>query len=209
MSRAWPARGRSAPHPRGRRSGLRKLFDIFLAIAILGLLALLAARLGHVDKRLAGAVTVNDGDTITVQGERLRLRGIDAPEFNQTCMMDGRKYACGRRAREALKALTGDGPVACSGWQRDRYNRLLAVCTAGSTELNRKLVEQGWAVAFGDFEAEEQAAREAGRGLWAGQFDRPRQWRDTHGSLAEIDHAYLGGLLDWLREFFALAERPR
>ena len=169
MSRAWPAREGSTVHRRGRR----RFFDIFLAILVLGLLALVAARLDRVDMRLTGKVAVNDGDTVTIQGERIRLRGVDAPEFNQSCTIDGRRYACGRKAREALKTLIGGRPVACSGWQRDRYDRLLAICMAGSTELNRALVEQGWAVAFGDFEAEELAARQAGRGLWAGEFERP------------------------------------
>jgi len=210
MSRAWSARGRRPRQAfRQGRSALRRVFDLILAALILSLLGLLALRLDRVETRLAGAVTVNDGDTVTVRGERLRLRGIDAPEYHQTCKLDGQIYACGRRARDALKALVGDGPVNCSGWQRDRYGRLLVTCKAGSTELNRTLVEQGWAVAFGGFVAEEQAARQAGRGLWAGEFERPRHWRDTHGSLAEVDHDRFDGFFAWLMELFALANRPR
>jgi endonuclease YncB( thermonuclease family) len=111
----------------------RGVFDVFLAVLVLGLLALVAARLDRVDMRLTGKVAVNDGDTVTVQGERIRLRGVDAPEFNQSCTIAGRPYACGRKAREALRTLIGGRAVACSGWQRDRYGRLLAICMAGST----------------------------------------------------------------------------
>jgi endonuclease YncB( thermonuclease family) len=200
MSRFWRAGGvrRSAP-----RGALRRAFDVFLAVVILGLLVLLAARLDRVDmKRPVGAAVVNDGDTITIAGEKIRLRGIDAPEYSQTCMRASIKYACGREARETLRKLIGGQPVTCAGWQRDRYGRLLGDCKAGPTDLNRSLVEQGWAVAFGGFEAEEDAARRAGKGLWAGEFDRPRQWRDTHGSMAEGEHGGLGAVWGWLREIW-------
>ena len=104
-------------------------------------------------------------------------------------------YPCGRDARDALRRLIGGRAVTCEGWERDRYGRLLAFCKAGAVDLNRALVEQGWAVAFGDFQAEEFAARQAARGLWAGDFDRPRQWRDTHGSMTEADHGASAGML--------------
>lgn len=202
MSRFLRAGGvrRSAP-----RGPFRCAFDVFLAVVILGLLALLAARLDRVETlRPAGAAAVNDGDTITIAGEKIRLRGIDAPEYSQTCLRAGMKYACGREAREALRKLIGAKPVACTGWQRDRYGRLLGECSAGSTDLNRSLVEQGRAVAFGGFEAEELAARRAGRGLWAGEFERPRHWRDTHGSMTEDEHDWLDVIWNWLRMTFGI-----
>lgn len=202
MSRFWRAGGvrRSAP-----RGAFRRAFDVFLAVVILGLLALLAARLDRVETlRPAGSAVVNDGDTITIAGEKIRLRGIDAPEYSQTCMRAGIKYACGREAREALRKLIGGQPVVCAGWQRDRYGRLLGACKAGSTDLNRALVEQGWAVAFGSYETEEWSARQAGKGLWVGDFDRPRQWRDSHGSMAEDDHGRLRAVWGWITEIFGL-----
>src|SRR6185295_763651 len=103
MSRAWTARGRRPPRAFGQgRSILRRFLDLVLAALILGVLGFVALRLDRVETRLDGAVVVNDGDTVTVRGERLRLRGIDAPEFHQTCKLDGQSYACGRRARDAL-----------------------------------------------------------------------------------------------------------
>ena len=202
MSRFWRAGGVRRPASRG---AFRRAFDVFLAVVILGLLVLLAARLDRVEpRRPAGAAVVNDGDTITIAGEKIRLRGIDAPEYSQTCMRAGIKYACGREARETLRKLIGGQAVTCAGWQRDRYGRLLGDCKAGTTDLNRALVEQGWAVAFGSYEAEELAAQRAGRGLWAGEFDRPRQWRDSHGSMAEDDHGRLGAVWSWISGIFGL-----
>src|SRR5690606_410103 len=84
------------------RSRWRKVWDWLLTFAILGLLALLAARLDRTQTRdLEGRVTVNDGDSITLGAERIRLRGIDAPEYNQFCRRNGAEYPCGRRARES------------------------------------------------------------------------------------------------------------
>lgn len=181
------------------RSPWRRLWDWLLTFAILGLLILLSVRLDHTETRsLEGRVTVNDGDSITLGTERIRLRGIDAPEFDQTCRRDGADYACGRHAREALVALIGGQPVTCSGRERDRYDRLLATCTAGGKELNRGQVEAGWALAYGGYEAEQEAARRKGAGLWAGSFERPRDWRETHGGMAESEHAAPDGILEWL-----------
>ncbi len=44
---------------------------------------------------LSGPARVVDGDTLFVAGERIRLHGIDAPEKDQTCSIDGRDWACG------------------------------------------------------------------------------------------------------------------
>ena len=183
------------------RSRLRRLWDWLLAFAILGLLILLAARLDRTETRsIAGRVTVNDGDSITLGTERIRLRGIDAPEFDQHCRKDGTDYPCGRRARDALVKLVGGRPVSCSGWERDKYDRLLATCTAGGVELNRLQVEAGWAVVYGAYRSEEEAARDKGTGLWAGSFERPRDWREMHGGLVESEHATSGRILNWLRQ---------
>jgi len=183
------------------RSRLRRLWDWLLTFAILGLLVLLAARLDRTETRsLAGHVTVNDGDSITLGTERIRLRGIDAPEFDQSCRKSGADYPCGRRAREALVSRIGGRPVSCTGWERDKYDRLLATCTAGGSDLNRGQVEAGWAIAYGDYETEEMAARRKGAGLWAGSFDRPRDWREMHGGMAENEHLTPGSILDWLRQ---------
>ena len=205
MLRMRPSRRRRL-RDGGRKSALQWLWDAVLTIAILGLLALLAARLNATDPlTLNGRAAVNDGDTLTLGSERIRLRGIDAPELDQTCTKGGARYSCGRQARDALAALARGRSVTCSGTGRDRYGRLLMVCEADGIEVNRRLVEDGWAVAYGDYHAEEDAARGGGRGLWAGSFDRPRDWRASHGGMAEIEHA-LPGLLDRLRRLFGFGD---
>ena len=188
------------------KSRFQQLLDYALAAAILGLLALVSARLDHVSTRqLAGEPMINDGDSITLKGERIRLRGIDAPEYMQTCERDGVTYPCGRLSREALARLAKNGPVNCSGWERDRYGRLLATCTAGGIELNRRQVEEGWAVAYGNYRDAEESARERGLGIWAGSFERPRDWRAEHGGMAEADHGALARIFSWLKAIFGFS----
>lgn len=193
------ARGGSSRRRAAPRSPWRRLWDGLLTVVILGLLVVLAARLDRTETRnLQGRVTVNDGDSLTLGTERIRLLGIDAPEYDQICRKDGAGYPCGRQARQALVTLIGGRPVSCSGWERDKYDRLLATCTAGGSELNRSQVEAGWAVAYGDYRAEEDAARQKAAGLWVGSFERPHDWREMHGGMAESEHA-VPGILDWLR----------
>lgn len=201
MMRMRPARRSWSRRPARPRSRWRRAWDWLLTFAILGLLIVLAARLDRTETRtFEGRVVVNDGDSLTIGTERIRLRGIDAPEYGQTCRSDGTDYPCGRRARDSLSTLIGGQPVSCSGWERDKYDRLLATCTAGGRDLNRSQVEAGWAVAYGDYRAEEAAARQNGAGLWAGSFERPRDWREMHGGMVESEHMSPGSIIDWLRQ---------
>src|SRR5262245_9267960 len=121
MSRSWRGKYRGAYSRTPHRSPLRKVLDYALTIAIFALLFLISARLNWVETRLpAGATIVNDGDSLTLGTERVRLRGIDAPEYAQICVKDGVNYSCGRRSREALARLVAGKAVSCSGSERDR-----------------------------------------------------------------------------------------
>ena len=124
-----------------------------------------------------GAAHVADGDSVAIGGTRLRLVGIDAPELAQTCRADGRTFACGETAKVRLETLIAGRPLDCRWERRDKYGRGLAVCRAGALDLGAAMVRDGWAVAYGAHEAEEAEARRAGRGLWAGSFEWPEDFR--------------------------------
>ena len=76
-----------------------------------------------------------------------------------------------------------DTPVTCRVIDHDRYRRTVAVCTAGAVELNRRMVEDGWAIAYerlpSVYSASEERARNMKRGLWQGRFQNPKAWRDS------------------------------
>jgi endonuclease YncB( thermonuclease family) len=130
---------------------------------------------------LAAEVRVVDGDTLRLGDRTLRLSGIDAPERGQGCTdAGGRGFDCGAAAAEALSRLVNGRSVVCRVQGRDRFGRGLGVCVAGGAELNSGLVVSGWALAYDNDPAmlvAETQARLAGRGLWAGGFTRPEDWR--------------------------------
>lgn len=53
---------------------------------------------------LIGRVSVIDGDTLEMRGERIRLWGVDAFESRQLCQRPGGAYRCGQVAANALDA---------------------------------------------------------------------------------------------------------
>lgn len=145
---------------------------------------------------ISGSARIHDGDTLTLQGERIRLTGIDAFEKTQTCEREGATYACGREAEVYLRRLTSASGLKCDGTRRDRYDRLLAVCRAGGVDINREMVSAGWAIAYGDYGADELSARRNRRGAWRGEFVEPSAWRATNGQPRENKHDFLGWLLE-------------
>ncbi len=126
-------------------------------------------------------VKVLDGDSLLVDGRNIRLEGIDAPEYNQTCFDEkDRAYACGKEAENALRALTAGG-VDCIKRKIDRYKREVSICYAGGVNINREMVRRGQAVAYTrylpDFAEDEVLAKKEKRGLWRGRFMRPELFR--------------------------------
>lgn len=143
-------------------------------------LLLICAPMAAQAEEWRGAARVVDGDTLAIGDARLRLIAIDAPEGAQTCQnAQQREYDCGREATRKLERLIGGREVNCSGDKRDRYGRALVVCLANGANLNAEMVRSGWAVTYlgRDFEQQEAEARQARRGLWAGEFQRPEDWR--------------------------------
>jgi endonuclease YncB( thermonuclease family) len=159
---------------RAARSKARLLASLAILAAAGGALYVMR---GAPQRDLTGAAEVIDGDSLRIAGEELRLKGIDAPELMQTCQVGGRESPCGREARAHLRRLLASGLTTCIGAERDRYGRLLATCRVRGVDVNAAMVRDGHAVAFGDYAAEEAEARAAYRGLWAGAFERPRDWR--------------------------------
>ena len=134
---------------------------------------------------LTGIASVIDGDTIEIHGQRIRLFGVDAPEAGQFCRgADGRAWRCGVEAARALDILVNRSTVRCIPRGKDRYQRVVAVCYAQGHDLAETLTREGLAVAYRryslDYVDAENEARRATRGLWAGAFDMPWDWRRTH-----------------------------
>ena len=161
--------------------------SLAVLLLLLGMLVTVAWLEGRAERTFEGRFGVADGDSLVWGSQRLRLEGIDAPELDQQCTVAGRTTPCGRKARAALRTLLGRGGTVCRSTGLDRYDRWLVRCTDEAGELAEQLVEQGWAVAYGRFEEAEDRARRAGRGLWAGTFERPEEYRRaTRGDAVEV-----------------------
>lgn len=181
MNYRRPWRRRS---PRPPRSLWRSLLDIGIFIAAAGIV-LLGIRVFNQVTVTPGTADIIDGDSFRLGKDEIRLNGIDAPEYRQTCRdEDGREWTCGRSAADALRRLVSGREVACTGLDADRYGRLVARCTAGGIELNAEMVRLGWAIAYtrhsNAYRDEESEARRDRRGIWRGTFDLPEDWRETH-----------------------------
>jgi endonuclease YncB( thermonuclease family) len=171
---------------RSRYGPARQWLFVLLLFAVCAMLAARLDKLGT--QTLAGGAIIQDGDTLTIRGERIRLSGIDAFELDQTCSRSGVNYACGQEARATLVRLVGARVITCEWTRRDRYQRILAVCSAGDTDLNREMVSAGWAVSYGGYRTNEITARLNGRGAWEGDFVAPSDWRASNGRPVEERH---------------------
>ena len=131
-----------------------------------------------------------------LNGTPYRLEGIDAPETDQVCLDEaGAVWACGIEARDQLKQLVDRRDVRCEGNKYDTVyrNRRIGSCRieGDAMSLNQWLVREGWALNFepyskGRFKADEDDARNKGRGLWKGCFSRPQAARRGNKGTANL-----------------------
>lgn len=189
--------GAMAPRPSlSTRSRWRRRLR---SLGALLLLAAMAAALWLAQPVPAAAVPlvqVIDGDSLSVRHEgavrTIRLRGLDAVEYRQTCTRaDGSGWACGQEARTTLAGLAGRGPLFCSFAAKDKYGRTLAACRTRpepeGVDLASEMIRLGWAVATDDaLLPEEGEAERARRGIWAGDFERPADWRGANERAARL-----------------------
>ena len=152
------------------------------------LLLLLGSPVAAMGQSVAGTATVIDGDTIRVNGQAIRLFGIDAPEADQTCDREGVSWECGKAATQQLANLVEGRTVECTVQSMDSYGRSVGICTIGYTEINRTMVEHGWAVAYRTYSSayvpEEIRAKAARSGIWSSTFDLPEFHRVRQRSSA-------------------------
>lgn len=131
---------------------------------------------------LSGAVTrIYDGDTFHIGKRPARIYGIDAPELRQSCNKNGEKVLCGQFAREALREIIGGRDLVCEE-KSYSFNRVVAVCMAGKTDIGAEMVRRGYAFADikyakGVYKPQEAEAKNAKAGLWGMGFETPDHWR--------------------------------
>ena len=129
----------------------------------------------------ADSLRVVDGDTIVLNGEKIRFSGIDTPELKQTCMKDNEKIFCGETAKILLIKKIGNKTPECISEGKDAYKRTLAECFVKGESLSVFLVRSGFAFAYrkysDKFIKDEEFAKENKLGMWAMTFQYPWDFR--------------------------------
>ena len=124
---------------------------------------------------------VVDGDTIHLNGEKIRFTGIDTPELKQTCIKEGVINPCGVIAKEILIKKINDNKVECIINGKDQYKRTLAECFVNGESLSSYLVRSGYAFAYRKYSKkfilDEDYARDNKIGMWSMKFDYPWDYR--------------------------------
>ena len=126
-------------------------------------------------------IKINDGDSIRINGEKIRFSGIDTPELKQDCIKKNIKNSCGLKAKKILVEKIGNNNVSCLREGKDQYNRTLAECFVNNESLSSFLVRSGYAFAYRryskKFIQDEDYAKSKKLGMWSMEFDYPWDWR--------------------------------
>jgi len=126
-------------------------------------------------------IKIIDGDTIHLNGEKIRFSGIDTPELKQTCSKNNEIIFCGIEAKKLLVDKIASNEINCISEGKDQYKRTLAECFVNDLSLSSYLVKNGYAFAYRKYSkkfiADEDFARLNNLGIWSMKFEYPWDWR--------------------------------
>jgi endonuclease YncB( thermonuclease family) len=131
---------------------------------------------------ITGVPKIREGDQVQIGTSRVRLFGIDAPSVDQLCLNNtAERWTCGVAARDELIKHAGNKSWTCHVNSTDRRGRAIARCEIDGEDIQKWMVQNGWALAYDrashDYDADEATAREAKAGMWQGAFIAPWDWR--------------------------------
>ncbi|MEK7527410.1 MAG: thermonuclease family protein [Patescibacteria group bacterium] len=126
--------------------------------------------------RGAEVTRVIDGDTLdTATGVRVRLWGIDAPEYPEGCLSEA--------AKKRLEELVLNKKMTMVNKGVDNFNRTLALVYVDKLLINKALLTEGMAVydakvnaddlVLQEMEKTTEEAKAAKRGVWSSKCSQP------------------------------------
>ena len=153
-----------------------KIIVIFLILALFFVFTIMDLKRSN--------LKIVDGDTIHLNGKKIRFSGIDTPELKQTCTKEGIKNSCGLTAKQILIDKIAKNKVKCIKEGKDRYKRILAECFVNNESLSRYLVRSGYAFAYRKYSKkfiiDEDYARANKLGMWSMEFEYPWDFRKNN-----------------------------
>ena len=137
---------------------------------------------------IKGKAVIIDGDTIKINGKKIRFGGIDAPEsyyrnIKQTCTQDNKKVFCGQISKDKLIEKIGNNSVSCKiEKNKDKYKRSVGECFIKEESLSVFMVRNGYALDWpyyskGKFANDQEYAKMNKLGVWNMKFEYPWIWK--------------------------------
>jgi endonuclease YncB( thermonuclease family) len=110
---------------------------------------------------------------IEANGYSVAVSGIDIVRQDETCIEDGKSWACGIRARTAFRSFLRGRAVACKVPPEADRALIAAECRIGKQDVGQWLVENGWAraTAGGPYGEAGDKARTAKKGVFGAAPD--------------------------------------
>lgn len=135
---------------------------------------------------IAGRAEAVAGEALHVDERYIRLDGIDAPEFSQTCLdRAGSRRAMGRLAARRLGEMVAGHEVSCRlSRGHSGQGVLVATCAANGEDLAGALIDEGlaWPISStGGYAERARAAARTGAGVWPMTCRAPADWRADPG----------------------------
>ena len=132
----------------------------------------------------SGVPHVVDGNTIIINFQNIRLHGIEAPNAEQLCEIDGESWLCGWEATNALAHIVGRHWVSCRQNRLNEGGVVDATCFAGNVlNINAWMVRNGWATAQNQtntrFLQLETLARQEQIGIWRTKYKNTEHLRHS------------------------------
>ena len=169
-------------------------------------------------REISGRARAVSGNTLRIDGQLVKLEGIEAPDPNQVCQKTGgKRWSCGSSARSALARALGRRRIVCSvtgGAGNDKP--ALGNCKVGEKDVAAELVRAGHVFAdsglFSAYANEEREAEEKKAGLWVGKVERPEEWRARRWEEAKSaapDGCPIKGEVTYGRRVYLLPWSPR
>ena len=166
----------------GRAPRLRKFWTLAFSMAALAGAMPIGPLQAQTEKtEIRGTAEVIDSDILKFGTQRVILWGVDAPEKNQKCWLNGEVWNCNEVAVRKLQLLSGRGEVVCKfHGAADPIGRYFGTCESGGDDLNAEMVKSGVALAYEEetdaYVGQMAEAIGAGVGLWQPGVEFEEPW---------------------------------